>query len=92
MNESVVEASQITVVLIILGNLLKGIPKFPNQWIPLTLVVLGTAAYIMLYGWSAVNLIWGIQTAAASTGLNQLWQKTVTATLPTPAPAPTVKP
>ena len=75
MNETVTQAGQLTVALLILGTILKRIPKFPDAWIPTTLTLIGTVAYMSLHGWTTIDAIYGIQTAAAATGLNQIYKQ-----------------
>lgn len=75
MNTSVAEAAGLTGALVVLGGVLKQVPAFPDKWIPTTLIGVGLLTYLGLNGFTWLNAVVGIQTAASATGLNQLWRQ-----------------
>lgn len=89
MNTSAAEAAGLTGALVVLGGVLKQVPAFPDKWIPTTLIVVGLLAYLALNGFTVLNAVVGIQTAAAATGINQVWrQHTGETDAATPATTP----
>lgn len=82
MNEAIAEAGGLAVICGIVGKVLKTLPKFPNEYIPLVLLVAGAATYIAANGFSIDNLVLGILASATATGVHQVgtqtWKKNET--------------
>ena len=59
-------------VLIIIGQIIKGIEAIANKWIPLILLPLGIVGAMALGGWTVDSAIQGILVAGAAVYGNQL--------------------
>ncbi len=70
-----VEALGLTGLLITLGGFLKQIPKFPDNWIPTALVVIGTLIFTGVNGFTFQSFVMGFQASAAATGINQMYRQ-----------------
>lgn len=63
-------------VLLIVGQMLKMIPKFPDWCIPWALLVVGVAVAGFMLGWTVDAVIQGVLVAGAAVYGNQLWKQT----------------
>lgn len=63
-------------VLLIIGAILKGTPKFPDWAIPWALLVLGIVSAGFLVGWTVNGVLQGVLVAGAAVFGNQLWKQT----------------
>lgn len=63
-------------VMLIIGQMLKTIPRFPDWCIPWALLVLGILGCCLMLGWSLDSGIQGILIAGAAVYGNQLWKQT----------------
>ena len=70
--EAVAEAGGLTILMGVLGKVLKTVPRFPNEWIPLTLIVVGVGAYLSTNGLSVDNAVLGLLAASSATGVHQV--------------------
>lgn len=59
-------------VLIILGQIIKGIEKIPDKWIPLILLPLGIAGAMALGGWTVDSAVQGILVTGTAVYGNQI--------------------
>jgi hypothetical protein len=75
MSDPILVSGLLTGGLVVIGSFLKSVPKFPNPWIPSTLIILGTLIHMWMTGFNPVNLLVGIQISAAATGLHQVWKQ-----------------
>lgn len=64
-------------VLVIIGQIFKSTPKFPDWCIPWGLLAIGIAASGAMIGWTVDGVIQGVLVAGASVFGNQLWKQTV---------------
>ena len=59
-------------VLVIIGQIVKGIEKIDNKWIPLLLLPLGIVGAMALGGWNIDGAVQGILITGAAVYGNQL--------------------
>ena len=59
-------------VLIIIGQIIKGIEKIPDKWIPLILLPLGIVGAMALGGWTVDSAVQGILVAGTAVYGNQI--------------------
>ena len=59
-------------VLIIIGQIVKGIEKIPDKWIPLILLPLGIVGAMALGGWTVDSAIQGILVTGTAVYGNQI--------------------
>lgn len=59
-------------VLIIIGQIIKGIEKIPDKWIPLILLPLGIVGAMALGGWTVDSAIQGILVTGTAVYGNQI--------------------
>lgn len=59
-------------VLIIIGQIIKGIEKIPDKWIPLILLPLGIVGAMALGGWTVDSAVQGILVTGTAVYGNQL--------------------
>ena len=59
-------------VLIIIGQIVKGIEKIPDKWIPLILLPLGIAGAMALGGWTVDSAVQGILVTGTAVYGNQI--------------------
>lgn len=59
-------------VLVIIGQIVKGIEKIENKWIPLLLLPLGIVGAMALGGWNIDGAVQGILITGAAVYGNQL--------------------
>ena len=59
-------------VLVIIGQIVKGIEKLDNKWIPLILLPLGIVGAMALGGWTVEGAIQGVLVAGAAVYSNQI--------------------
>ena len=59
-------------VLLIIGQILKGIQKIPDKWIPLILLPLGIIGAMALGGWTVDSAIQGILVTGTAVYGNQV--------------------
>ena len=59
-------------VLIIIGQIIKGIKKIPDKWIPLILLPLGIVGAMALGGWTVDGAIQGILITGTAVYGNQI--------------------
>ncbi|MDL2206561.1 phage holin family protein [Eubacteriales bacterium OttesenSCG-928-N13] len=76
MNYIIDQALILIPVLIIIGQMLKSIPKYPDWAIPWALLVLGTGGALALMGLTVDAAIQGILVTGAAVYGNQLWKQT----------------
>lgn len=69
------EALVLIPVLIILGQIIKGIEVIPNKYIPVILLLFGIGGAIALMGVSANSVIQGILVAGAAVYGNQIYKQ-----------------
>lgn len=69
------EALVLIPVLIILGQIIKGIEVISNKYIPVILLVIGIGGAIALMGVSANSVIQGILVAGAAVYGNQIYKQ-----------------
>jgi len=63
-------------VLYFIGNIIKGIQKIDNKWIPIILLPIGvTLSMMILKNISVDSFIQGVLTTAASTYANQIYKQ-----------------
>lgn len=62
--------------LLIVGQMLKSVPKFPDWLIPWALLVLGVVGACLMIGWTVDGVIQGILVAGAAVYGNQLYKQT----------------
>lgn len=62
-------------MLIVLGKIIKEIPKIPNWLIPFTLLVLGVIAANAILGWSVPATVQGVLVAGTAVFGNQAWKQ-----------------
>lgn len=61
--------------LLILGQMIKGVEKIPDKYIPLLLLVIGIPAAMALTGWSVDGAIQGVLVTGAAVYGNQVWKQ-----------------
>lgn len=59
-------------VLIIIGQIIKGIEKIPDKWIPLILLPLGIVGAMALGGWTVDSAVQGILVTGTAVYGNQI--------------------
>ena len=59
-------------VLLVIGQILKGIEKIPDKWIPLILLPLGIIGAMALGGWTVDSAIQGILVTGTAVYGNQI--------------------
>ena len=59
-------------VLLVIGQILKGIEKIPDKWIPLILLPLGIIGAMALGGWTVDSAIQGILVTGTAVYGNQV--------------------
>ena len=59
-------------VLLVIGQILKGIEKIPDKWIPLILLPLGIIGAMALGGWTVDSAVQGILVAGTAVYGNQI--------------------
>lgn len=59
-------------VLLVIGQILKGIEKIPDKWIPLILLPLGIVGAMALGGWTVDSAIQGILVTGTAVYGNQI--------------------
>ena len=59
-------------VLIIVGQIVKGIEKIPDKWIPLILLPLGIVGAMALGGWTVDSAVQGILVTGTAVYGNQI--------------------
>lgn len=59
-------------VLIIIGQIIKGIEKIPDKWIPLILLPFGIVGAMALGGWTVDSAIQGILVTGTTVYGNQI--------------------
>lgn len=59
-------------VLVIVGQIIKGIEKIPDKWIPLILLPLGILGAMALGGWTIDSAVQGVLVAGAAVYGNQI--------------------
>ena len=59
-------------VLLIVGQILKGIEKIPDKWIPLILLPLGIVGAMALGGWTVDGAIQGVLVTGTAVYGNQI--------------------
>lgn len=59
-------------VLIIVGQIVKGIEKIPDKWIPLILLPLGIVGAMALGGWTVDSAIQGVLVTGTAVYGNQI--------------------
>ena len=59
-------------VLIIIGQIIKGIEKIPDKWIPLILLPLGIVGAMALGGWTVDSAVQGILVTGTAVYGNQV--------------------
>ena len=59
-------------VLIIIGQIIKGIEKIPDKWIPLILLPLGIIGAMALGGWTVDSAVQGILVTGTAVYGNQI--------------------
>lgn len=59
-------------VLIIIGQIIKGIEKIPDKWIPLILLPLGIVGTMALGGWTVDSAVQGILVTGTAVYGNQI--------------------
>lgn len=64
----------------VVGWLMKKFLPTDNKIIPLTLTIIGAIVFVLIEGFSVVNIIIGAFTGAASTGLHQIFAQYVEGT------------
>ncbi len=64
----------------VVGWLMKKFLPTDNKVIPLTLTVLGAIIFVLIEGFSVVNIIIGAFTGAAATGLHQIFAQFIEGT------------
>lgn len=62
-------------VLIIIGQIVKGIEKISNKYIPLILLPIGVIGTMALGGWTADSAIQGVLVTGAAVYGNQLYKQ-----------------
>ena len=69
----ITEKAQILIpVLLIIGQILKGIEKIPDKWIPLILLPLGIVGAMALGGWTVDGAIQGVLVTGTAVYGNQI--------------------
>lgn len=63
-------------VLMVIGAILKGTPKFPDWCIPWALLALGVVGAGFWIGWTAEGIFQGVLVAGAAVFGNQLYKQT----------------
>ena len=76
MNYVIEKALILVPVLLIIGQMLKVIPKFPDWCIPWALLVVGVSGACMILGWTLEGVMQGILVAGAAVYGNQLYKQT----------------
>lgn len=77
------DMAMVTGAMLALGYVMKNLLPVDNKWIPLILLVLGTAIYCTWTGhWDGRSIITGIMAAASATGLHQATIRTIEPTKP----------
>ena len=61
--------------LIIIGQIIKNIPKVPNWLIPLMLLVPGVLGTMAIAGWTTEGAIQGVLVTGAAVYGNQIWKQ-----------------
>lgn len=61
--------------LLIIGQIVKGIEKIPNKYIPLILLPIGIICAMALGGWTADSAIQGVLVTGAAVYGNQIWKQ-----------------
>ena len=59
-------------VLLVIGQILKGIEKIPDKWIPLILLPLGIIGAMALGGWTVDSAVQGILVTGTAVYGNQI--------------------
>ena len=59
-------------VLLVIGQILKGIEKIPDKWIPLILLPLGIVGAMALGGWTVDSAVQGILVTGTAVYGNQI--------------------
>ena len=59
-------------VLIIIGQIIKGIEKIPDKWIPLIMLPLGIVGAMALGGWTVDSAVQGILVTGTAVYGNQI--------------------
>lgn len=59
-------------VLIIIGQIIKGVEKIPDKWIPLILLPLGIVGAMALGGWTVDSAVQGILVTGTAVYGNQI--------------------
>lgn len=59
-----------------LGSLAKQAAPFPDRFIPALVAVAGAVIVPALSGWTALNVVSGLQAGLAATGVNQAYRQT----------------
>jgi len=76
LNEYIVEQALIVIpVLLILGAIIKGTPRFKDWTIPYVLLVFGIAFTVALLGFNVDGIIQGILVSGAAVFSNQLYKQ-----------------
>lgn len=61
--------------LLIIGQIIKGIPSVPNWTIPLALLVIGVPGTMAIVGWTVDGAVQGILVTGAAVYGNQIWKQ-----------------